>query len=130
MANLTTLRAALVQEYELPGGVAARLKRVGLMDLAERGEIPDTLSGVVVELLQRNKAPLSLEEMKRYAGAVNLVVKACFVEPRVTDEPTEETLGVGELPFALRLEIYQWANDASQRLRPFRGESPGPVQAS
>jgi hypothetical protein len=116
-------RSAIVQEYELPSGNVAKLKRISLVDLVEKGEIPQTLTGLVTEMAQKQELrQLSLEELHDFADVVNLVVKACFVEPPVADEPTEETLGVYEISFVDRAEVFRWANEAAQRLRPFRGK--------
>jgi hypothetical protein len=124
-------RSNLVGEYELPSGNVAKLKRVSLVDLVEQGGIPQTLTGLVTEMAQKQQLrQLSLEELHDFADVVNLVVKACFVEPPVSDEPTEESLGVHEISFVDRAEVFRWANEAAQRLRPFRGESEGAVHAA
>ena len=123
--DIKAWRETLTQEYTLPSGNVARLRRVGLVDLAEQGGIPDTLSGQVEALLKQQQGVprLSLADLKQFAGAVNLVVKACFIEPRVADVPGEDCLGVTEIPFVDRAEVFRWANENAVKLAPFRRES-------
>ena len=126
--DIKAWRETLTQEYTLPSGNVARLRRVGLIDLAEQGGIPEELSGQVDAILklqvQQGSLPrLSLADLKRFAGAVNLVVKACFVEPRVTDAPGEDCLGVTEIPFVDRAEVFRWANENAVKLAPARNGS-------
>jgi hypothetical protein len=120
--DIKAWRETLSSEYELPSGNVARLRRVGLVDLAEQGGIPETLSGQVEAMLkqQQGAARLSIVDLKQFAGAVNLVVKACFVEPRLADVPGEDCLGVTEIPFVDRAEVFRWANESTVKLQPFR----------
>jgi hypothetical protein len=128
-ALLGEWQAASLHEHEFPGGLKARLKRVTLMDLVGRGKIPDTLSSLVVETIQKERLPteeLSMEEMAETVQVINLVCMACFVEPQVTEEPTEESLGIYDIPWEIRTEVFSWANGAAEKLRPFRKE-PAPA---
>lgn len=111
------------KEMTLPSGNVMTLKRVGLMDLIEAGDIPDTLSGLTAELASKQQVrSLTMEELKHYAEIVNLVVKAAAYEPKVADQPGEGTLGVRQIDFIDRVEIYKWANGGATTLRPFRAE--------
>lgn len=121
--DVKAFRAAGSQEMTLPSGRAVLIKRVSLMDLIEQGGIPDSLSGLVAELANREKTrSLEMEELRRYIDVVNITVKACMVEPEVRDTPGEDHLGVSEIDFVDRTAIYQWANGSAAALRPFRGE--------
>jgi len=123
-------RAGQVVAYELPSGNVARLKRVAVMDLVEQGDIPDTLSGMVADLVDETlgkRKTLSVEDLRRFAEVVNLVAKACFVEPPLGDEATEEQLAVAEVAFVDRAEVFRWANQPTRQLRPFRVEAPDSV---
>lgn len=121
--DLAAWRAAQ-QEGEhvvLPSGLGVYLKRVGLMDLAERGEIPAPMVALVEGLLSQKGGPrLSLKDFQEYAGIVNLVVMACALTPAVAEEPGPEVLGVQELPMVDRISIFNWANLTAAPLRPFR----------
>lgn len=116
-------RESRLHEMTLPSGNVMKVKRLGLMDLISQGDIPDTLGPLAAELASKQQVrALSLEELKRYADIVNLVVKAAAEEPKVTDQPGPATLGAGEIEFVDRVEIYKWANGGATTLRPFRGE--------
>ena len=110
------------EEFELPSGLVVRLRRVSLFDLMEQGEIPAPLVGLLDELVSQDRPTISVEEFVRYADVVNQVVKAAVVEPPIGDEPSEGVLGVSELPMMDRIAIFNWANSAVRRLRPFRPE--------
>lgn len=129
--SLSAWRAASVQEFELErGGPVAKLRRVGLMDLLEQGGIPETLSGQAAKIaLESSQRQVSAGELKKFIEVVNLVVKAAMVEPKVTDEPTDQSLGVREIPYAVRVKVFNWANSSIGNLRPFRGESDGDAKA-
>ena len=116
--------------FTLPSGLVMRLRRVGLMDLAALGEVPTPLVGLVETLLQRDEVELSLEDFARYGEVAGLVVKAAAVDPPVGDEPDEGQVGVGELPMADRMAVFNWANAASRVLRPFRAEEGESVGAA
>jgi hypothetical protein len=131
LSRVDAWRMNVVGEYELPSGNVAMLKRVSLVDLVEQGGIPQTLTGLVAEVAQKQELrQLSLEELHDFADVVNLVVKACFVDPAVADEPTEDALGVREISFVDRAEVFRWANVAARQLRPFRGKQEGAVNAA
>lgn len=127
------IRAALVHLMQLPSGPWVKLKRASLVDLVERGDIPDTLSAQVSELMKTTdaaNADMSLDDLKQYAEAVNLVCMACFVEPPLAPEGTETALGVKEIPFVDRVMVFQWANEATETLRPFRPQPANAVPAA
>jgi hypothetical protein len=134
---MTTLlqewRRATTHELVLPSGLRARLKRLELIDLVGRGAIPDTLSPLVVQTMGDEKLAtegLDLDEMRQTVELINLVCMACFVEPQVTPEPTEESIGVYDVPFADRSWVFHWANSAAEVLKPFRAQPEGAPEAA
>jgi hypothetical protein len=107
------------QEYELDrGGPVVKLKRVGLMDLIQQGNIPDNLSGQTAQILGRpNLAAMTQEDLKQYAELVNVVVMASVVEPRITPDGAGDSIKVDDIPFAWRVKIFQHANQSVFPLR-------------
>jgi len=112
------------EEMTLPSGNVVRVKRVSLMDLIVQGGIPDTLSPLATEVATKTQMKLEPGDLQQYEAVVNLVVKAAVVEPQVADQAGPETLGVREIDWLDRLEIFKWANGVATTLRPFRGERP------
>ena len=110
------------EEATLPSGLEIKVKRVGVMDLAERGEIPQILQPQIEKLMATTGQvrQVSLGEFKEFAGVINLVCGACIMAP------TE--LGVHELPMADRLSIFTWANEPGEKLKPFRRQQTGDVE--
>lgn len=117
-------------KFLLPSGLTIRLRRVTIMGLIEAGGIPTPLMSVVNQLLEE-RVKLTAENVTSYMDAVNLVVKAAVIEPRIQDEPGEDALGIRELSTTDRITIYNWATTEVDALIPFRegsGESADPGQ--
>ena len=111
------------EPFELSSGLVVRLKRVSVFDLAEQGEIPAPLVGLVEGFISSQRTELSLEEFGKLAPVINLVVSAAMVDPPVAEEPDDDHLGITELPMTDRLAMFNWANSVTTRLRPFRPEA-------
>lgn len=108
------------EEATLPSGLEVRLRKVSVLDLAQRGGIPATLRPKVSEFISKPPTSPTLDDFDDFSEVVDLVAQACVVEPA--------DLEVSELPWGDRLAIYLWANEAAGRLEPFRaqnGESVG-----
>lgn len=110
------------EEATLPSGLAVRLRKVNVMDLAEQGKIPQTLQAQVDEVLAGGMGQMSLEKVRKYGDVVNVVCRAAIVAP--------EGLEVEELPFEDRLAVFTWANQVAGKLQSFRGEPNGAVGAA
>lgn len=116
-------RQAQGEEAELPSGLVVRLRRVGMMDLAVAGGVPAPLAGALETMMAGKVTLVTLPEFERYAGVVNLVVRAAVVEPEIGEEPGPNRLAVTELPMADRIAIFNWANGGATQLKPFRAPS-------
>lgn len=120
------------QEYEIePRGPVFLMRRAGVMDLIEQGQIPDTLSGEAIKLASSGAIgrKWTMDELRDYVGIVNVVVKASVVAPRITDEGGEDSLAVGDIPFVWRVKIFNWAGESVGPLRRFRPQQNGSAQA-
>lgn len=121
--NLAEWRALQSEgdDATLPSGLTVKLRRVGVMDLAERGQIPQTLAPQLEAYMSGGKK-VTLAQFNEQAEVINLVCQACIVAPA--------DLGVEELPFADRLAIFQWANEVNQPLTSFRAKQNGAVETA
>ena len=117
-------------EVELPSGLVVCMVRVGMIDLALRGDVPAPLVAVVNQVMSQGIGNLTVENAKEHEGAINLVVKAAVVAPPVKDKGDEHSLGVNELPMVDRLAIFRECNRYGEQLRPFRRESPAAVESA
>lgn len=115
------------EEVTLPSGNVARLRRVHLLDLVEQGKVPDTLSGMVADIVGTGTKQVKMEDLAGYIEVVNVVAIAAFVDPPVAAEPSAQALGVQEIDFLDRAEVFRYCNEPARRLRPFRGEPDGAV---
>lgn len=109
------------EDATLPSGLIIQLRKVGMLDLAERGEIPATLTPRINELMKGGvaSASVSLEQVNEFAELINIVARACVVGP--------DGLDVTELPYEDRLAIFQWASKAASALQFFRQQDAEPV---
>jgi hypothetical protein len=109
------------------GGLEIGFRRLGMLDLAAAGEIPAPLTGQVQELIDKGQMRLDVAEFSRYAEVVNLVIMKAAVNPPVTPEPSDETVGIEEIPMLDRVQVFNKLSGAAP-LRPFRGEQEAPVE--
>lgn len=116
------------EEFTLPTGLVVRLRKCDLLDLAEQGAIPTPLMGLVSKMLGET-IEIKAENAGETMDAINLVVKACLVDPPVADEPDDGHITVDELTTKDRLAIYNWANMGASTLAPFRREDGKPAGA-
>lgn len=120
--DLTEWRKAREGEaFTLPSGLEVRLRRVQLLDLALTGSIPAPLVGLANKLLSSDSMTVTVESWSEYAPVIRSIAQACLAAP--------EGLEVGELPASDLLAVYNWANDVTVAVRPFRGERRGNVAA-
>lgn len=113
------------EQFELQSGLSVRLRRCDLMDLAVLGNVPTPLLDEADMLLSNKKTELKVEDFPRFAPVINLVVRACMIEPAVSDQGDDTHLGIEELPMLDRLAIYNWAIRGVQPLVPFRDRQRG-----
>jgi hypothetical protein len=113
------------EQFDLQSGLSVRLRRCDLMDLAVLGNVPTPLVDEVDMLLSNTKTELKVEDFPRFAPVINLVVKACMIEPEIADQADETHLGIDELPMLDRFAIYNWAIRGLQPLVPFRDRQRG-----
>lgn len=115
--DLTEWRALKThgEQAILPSGLEVRLRRVGMLDLAERGEIPEELKPMLPEMTKMAERGMTADDMRRMGGLMNVVVDAALVWP--------EDLTASELSFFDRQAIFAWANETGRQLALFRRES-------
>ncbi len=123
--NLAEWRARQQQgeAFTLPSGLDVQLKKVALIDLAQAGQIPTTLRAPVAEMLKRKPdQPVDLSDVEKFGQVLDIVVKACIVEPAELD--------VAELSSFDKQTVFNWANQPAGRLEPFRRQQSGDVESS
>ncbi len=103
------------EQAVLPSGLEVRLRKVSMMDLAEQGQIPETLKPMLPELTKVAERGMTADDMTRMGALINVVVAAALVEP--------VGLEASELPFFDRQAIFAWANDGGKQLALFRRET-------
>ena len=120
--NLQEWRARQQQgeDAELPSGLVVQIKRVSMLDLAEKGKIPATLKPKIDELMKSGQTvTVTVDQFVEFVELINLVCEACIVGPT--------GLQVTELPSQDRMAIFEWANEMTGGLQRFRREKAKPV---
>ncbi len=107
------------EDATLPSGLIVQLRKVGMLDLAEQGKIPATLTPRINELMKGGVGGVSLEQVNEFAELINIVCRACVTGP--------DGLDVAELPYEDRLAIFNWASKAASALQFFRQQDAEPV---
>ena len=111
-------------EVELPGftsesePLAVVLKRPSIMQLAQKGDIPNPLLGVASELFKNgvNKAMDNGERMKELGEVLTIVAEASMVEPSYSEL---EEAGINLTDQQL-LYIYNYTQTGVDSLKVFR----------
>jgi hypothetical protein len=112
----------------LPSGLVVTVRRCDLLDLAAQGQIPAPLMAIAGNLVTTGIV-VTMEDFSEYATVVNLLVRACMIDPPVAEDPDEEHVGINELPMKDRIAVYSWANEGVAMLAPFREERREPADA-
>lgn len=135
----------------LPSGIEILAKKVSLFDLFTAGKLPDSLSGVISEMIrsasqrsgkapqvdsgaleQRMMADL-LKDPSQMFALYDEVLIAAGIEPRfvrtVTNEETE--VNVADVDMADKQFVWNWCQggEVAQAAAAFRAESGGAVPA-
>ena len=113
-------------------GLELHFRRVSLLDMATQGgDIPAPLAGLVQELIDGTavKGNSGLEEWRRYAPVIDkMLVLASVGDVRVTTTPTDDSVGVGEIPFELKSRVFA-SLTSSGEVKPFRGVKTPTLEA-
>lgn len=133
--NLRAWRQQRQSTLALTCGLTITVRKVQLLDLAARGQVPAPLHSQVEALMSRSqgRAPsaLGIAEFPQHAQVIDLVVRAAVLDPPITDEPSPDTLSIDELPFTDRLAIFNWAQEEAAQVATFpgaAGDGPRPAR--
>lgn len=104
------------EDLTLPSGLVVQVRQVSLLDLAGSGQIPQTLRPKIDELIGSSgkASKTTLDQLGKFADVLDLVCERCLRGP--------VGLTTDELPYGDKIVIFNWANEMSGKLQPFRGE--------
>ena len=118
--DLTAWRASRQQTITLSCGLTVQVRKVALLDLAAQGNVPVPLHAAVQALIDRQgSTPVDVASLSDQAAVIDLVVKAAVIAPLITDEPTETSISLREIPLVDRIEIFSWAQQEGAALATF-----------
>jgi len=118
--DLTSWRASRQQTLALSCGLTVTVRKVALLDLAAQGNVPVPLHAAVQALIDRQgSTPVEVAKLADQAAVIDLVVRAAVISPPITDEPTETSITLSEIPLVDRIEIFSWAQREAAHLATF-----------
>ena len=125
MTDLNAWRQGRQETLTLSCGLTVTVRKVDLLDLAATGQIPVPLHAAVQQMLaqQQDAGGLDVTTLPERAAVIDLIVAAALIEPRISDEPSESTITLNELPFVDRISIFSWAHEEAAQVATFPGES-------
>ena len=131
-ANIAKWRASRTHTLTLDSGLELTVRDSTIMDLVVTGNIPQTmLDMIVAEADGKTQVDLSkLKSSKDFGALINEMVKIVVLEPRITDQPGDETIGLDELSGADKMQIFNWANREVGAAKAFPERQLQPVAAA
>lgn len=135
-------RAPRTEGYvkQLPSGNWARLRPVTPDQLIVTGNVPDTLTPLVVKMLFHGSDGTELtqlvtsneESLKHAEGTIkliNAVCRAAFVAPRIVADPkTDDEITIDDVTVLDRYYVFQLATQPAEVLRDFMFQPGGDVE--
>jgi hypothetical protein len=100
------------------------VKPVTLENLVMAKRIPLTLVRKMEGVKRTTGGGFRIEDAVEMTDAINAVVMAAAVDPRVTETETADSIAVNDIPFEDRVAIFTEANRPAAAIAPFSGE-PG-----
>lgn len=126
MANANLVEWRKAQEegepFTLPSGLQIRVKKwLSVLDVVSKGDLPMPLVGAARDfaMMGFNLPRFDFEKMPEHLEVLGLIVSAALIHPRVTAEPSDETITINELTTQERLLIYAEVCQEGE-LMPFR----------
>lgn len=110
------------EDATLPSGLEVQLRRVDVLDLAARGEIPQVLQALMADSLKTGGKMTSDVDLGEVSKMLDVVAGAALAGPVGLD--------VAELPFLDKMAIFQWAAEGAAKLQPFRRAQAQPVEST
>lgn len=123
--NLAEWRSQRMHEVELPSGLTVTVRDVSITDLALTGRVPNTLMSAFVDAADSQEAEKIAGEAiqnnaKEFGTLLDVMTEACLVEPRISRDPSDETITLSEIPTDDKLFLFNYMNRDVQAVRSFR----------
>jgi len=114
----------------LPSGKVARLRTLSLLRLLEKGTIPDSLSGIIQQMMGgEKKIADDLETFQALAELLGTVCRLAFVYPKIVDAPTEDDeISLDDVDYDDKFWVFNWTQKEIKLMQPFREKRAGDVE--
>ena len=118
VTSIEDIKKKLTTEVSIHGWddepFVCRLKRVGILDMASSGKIPNALMGTVVALFDKRVELKKAEDIKNMAEVINLFCKVAMIEPTY-----EEVEAIMPLTDEQRMDIFTFTQSGVKMITPF-----------
>lgn len=114
----------------LPSGNRVRVKRPDILKMAGDKQLPDVITNMVMAGVMGVKPSLpdftQPENMATLNDTLDVMCRACFVEPRIVDNPqTDDEIALSDVDLQDKIHVFGWAFGAEgEQVATFR---PGQV---
>lgn len=119
-------------ELYLPSGNTARIRGVNLDAFLRSKTIPDLLSPLVSELINGKTDPkeLTVEQYLEYVDIYDAFCKACFVSPKVVDDPqADDEISPQDIANEDKMFLFEFLGRPAILLSSFRPKQNGTVES-
>jgi hypothetical protein len=118
------------RELELSGGLTVLIRPVELQNLVIGGGIPLTLLKQMQAVKPQKDGTYRDEDAVKLAGAIDAVVLAAVVDPKVTKAGDDDSIAIDDIPYSDRVRIFEEVNRPAAALQSFRGQPNGDAGAA
>lgn len=113
------------RELVLEDGFTVEIRPVQLQNLVMSGRIPMTLVRQMQAVKPKADGTYREEDALKMVAAIDAVVLASVVDPKVTRDGGDDSIALEDIPFADRVRIFEEVNRPAAALQPFRGQPNG-----
>lgn len=133
--NLAEWWANQFVELDLPSGLHVVVRDVDIEDLLANGVIPNTLMSLFPELQGMSDEDATKKVIEEhpdsYSDLLSIIVKYCFVEPKVGDVTDGiSTIALSDIRGKDKRFVFEWANREVKQLSSFREGERKPLESS
>lgn len=118
-------------EITLPSGNVARIRPLSPYAFLRYGNIPDTLSAVVSDMVNGRGVNTETEEtMHKFLEILDLICIHTMVSPRIVANPqADDEIAIEDLDEADKMHIYRQFGRTASQLESFRPEPESDVES-
>lgn len=111
----------------LPSGKVVKVKKLSITFMVKNKMFPPDLVNLMMRFQNPTTAGIrNQDEAEKIIQAMEIIIKACMLEPRVVDQPNYDNneISPDDLEDDDKVFVYQWAQGGLAEAKSFRSEEP------